>query len=101
MSNAEPLQYAKRDHMALGDLYVRHVSAMTGEGLHSKSAIAAELAWRDAEIERLRKALAVIDKHSINTIRTGSKDVFDWIDDMAYVGKVAREALPAAPQPAA
>lgn len=50
--------YADRDHMALGDYYTRHVSAMTGEGLHSKSAIAAELAHRDAEIDRLRAALA-------------------------------------------
>ena len=49
-------QYAVRDHMALGEHYVRHVSAMTGEGLHSKSAIAAELAWRDAEIATLRQA---------------------------------------------
>jgi len=50
-------QYAKRDHLALGEHYLRHVSAMTGEGLHAKSDIAAELAWRDAEIERLRSAL--------------------------------------------
>lgn len=34
--------------------YDKHVSAMTGEQLHSKSDIAAELAFRDAEIERLR-----------------------------------------------
>lgn len=51
-------QYADRDHMELGDYYVRHVSAMTGEALHSKSEIAAELAWRDREIDRLRAALA-------------------------------------------
>lgn len=50
-------QYAQRDHRALGEHYLRHVSAMTGEGLHAKSDIAAELAWRDAEIERLRSVL--------------------------------------------
>ena len=50
-------QYAHRDHRALGEHYLRHVSAMTGEGLHAKSDIAAELAWRDAEIERLRVRL--------------------------------------------
>ena len=33
---------------------MRHVSAMTGEALHSKSAIAAELAHRDREIDRLQ-----------------------------------------------
>ena len=34
--------------------YGEHVSAMTGEKLHSKSAIAAELAHRDEEIEDLK-----------------------------------------------
>jgi len=53
-------QYAKRNHRALGEHYLRHVSAMTGEGLHAKSDIAAELAWRDAEIERLRSALLTL-----------------------------------------
>jgi len=45
--------YASRDHIAQGDAYLRHVSAMTAEGLHAKSAIAGELAHRDIEIERL------------------------------------------------
>ena len=50
--------YAKRDPEAQGDHYINHVSAMTGEGLHAKSDIAAELAHRDIEIDRLRAALA-------------------------------------------
>ena len=50
-------QYAQRDSRALGEHYLRHVSAMTGEGLHEKSAIAAELAWRDQRIDRLEQAL--------------------------------------------
>jgi hypothetical protein len=45
--------YAERDACAQGDHYMKHVSAMTGEKLHSKSAIASELAYRDMEIERL------------------------------------------------
>ncbi len=45
--------YAQRDHAAQGEHYTRHVEAMTREGLHSKSAIAGELAARDIEIERL------------------------------------------------
>ncbi len=48
-------EYADRDHGAQGEHYVRHVSAMTAEGLHAKSAIAAELAHRDIEIAALRK----------------------------------------------
>lgn len=45
--------YAERDVLALRQHYCRHVDAMTREGLHDKADIAAELAWRDAEIERL------------------------------------------------
>jgi len=51
-------QYAKRDHIAQGEHFIRHLSAMTGEGLHAKSAIAAELAHRDIEIQRLIAAIA-------------------------------------------
>lgn len=49
--------YAERDIFKQGDYYTKHVSAMTGEALYSKSAIAAELAHRDIEIDRLRAAL--------------------------------------------
>lgn len=50
-------RYADRDVVALGQLYVDHVGAMTSEGLHSKSDIAAELAWRDLRIHDLAKRL--------------------------------------------
>ena len=52
--------YKKRDVMALDDefgFYSSHVSAMTGEGLHSKSDIAAELAYRDSLIKKLTDTL--------------------------------------------
>lgn len=35
--------------------YSLHVSAMTTEGLHEKTDIAAELAFRDAQIDKLRR----------------------------------------------
>lgn len=54
--HAEAL-YARRDHRALGDHYIRHVDHMTSEGLHSKSAIAAELAWRDSQIQKLQESV--------------------------------------------
>jgi hypothetical protein len=47
-------QYAERDIENLdeeGNYYFRHIEAMSEEGLHSKSAIAAELAWRDRQID--------------------------------------------------
>lgn len=48
-------EYAEReiDSDELFGHYARHVNAMTAEGLHGKSDIAAELAWRDARIEEL------------------------------------------------
>lgn len=58
-------QYADRDIMDLdsrGGYYCRHISAMTSEGLHSKSDIAAELAYRDFEIDKLRSQIDSITK---------------------------------------
>ena len=59
-------QYAERDAMALdeaGGYYMRHVMAMTGEQLHGKGDIAAELGWRDMQIAALQQKLdAVLDK---------------------------------------
>lgn len=48
-----PNQYAERNTEQFAKHYAVHVLAMTAEGLHEKSDIAAELAWRDSEIERL------------------------------------------------
>lgn len=45
--------YAERDIEYQDDHYLKHVSAMTTEDLHSKSAIAAELAHRDLRIKEL------------------------------------------------
>lgn len=50
--------------------------------------------------DALRNALKLIDKHSVATVRTNSKDRGDWAEDMAYVGKVARDALAASAAPA-
>lgn len=83
-------QYAPRDHRALGEHYLRHVSAMTGEGLHAKSDIAAELAWRDAEIERLRKTL-----DEIATYWNGSHRPAETLDAAEWTRGVAEEALAA------
>lgn len=58
-------QYAERDTTALdehGGYYFRHVSAMTGERLHSKSDIAAELGHRDMMIDRLTRVLIERDQ---------------------------------------
>ncbi len=47
---SETLHYAERNIEELGELYMRHLDAMTRESLHEKGEIAAELAWRDSEL---------------------------------------------------
>ena len=54
MTESKLYQIGQRECWKLGDHYTRNSLAMTAEGLHKKSDIAAELAVRDAEIERLR-----------------------------------------------
>jgi hypothetical protein len=82
----EALLYAKRDTMAQGEHYLRHVSAMTGESLHAKSAIAAELAHRDIELQRLHalnvqmlEALAIAAK-AIRELRKQGAPCDYWDD---------------------
>jgi len=57
-AEARPPLYAERYAFRLEPYYSRHVNAMTAEALHSKGAIAAELAYRDQQIARLREALS-------------------------------------------
>lgn len=49
--------------------YTFHVGKMTEEKLHSKAAIAEQLAWRDQTIRKLRAALIGI----INSLDNGSR----------------------------
>ena len=51
--------YADRDIETQGQIYMNHVNAMTAEGLHSKSDIAAELAHRDIRIAELEQDVKV------------------------------------------
>lgn len=50
-------QYGDRNPIKQGIYYLRHVQAMTAEGLYSKANIAQELAHRDIEIDNLKKLL--------------------------------------------
>ncbi len=64
--------YNDRDIIGLdekGGYYIRHIMAMTGEGLHSKSDIAAELAFRDAVIDDLLDQVAELN------LQLGAKEV--------------------------
>ncbi len=57
--------YEKRDEQALdaeGGYFTRHVEAM-GEHWLNKDAIAAELAFRDSQIDKLRLEVIKLEKH--------------------------------------
>lgn len=60
--------YADRDPAELIPHYSRHVQAMTAERLHAKADIAAELAYRDQLIERLRVQLAQEETQHAHTL---------------------------------
>lgn len=62
-------QYSERDAMELDEVgghYFRHVLAMTAEGLHSKSDIAAELGWRDMQISALHEQVRALAAENEN-----------------------------------
>lgn len=67
-----------RDPIALGQGYCDHVMAMTAEGLHSKADIAAELAWRDQQINSLSSRLEHYEKNP---------DTKQWILDELQLRK--------------
>lgn len=55
----------ERDTDGYDNLVMKHMMAMTIEGLHSKAAIAIELAYRDKRIAHLERAL---------------RDIKEWTD---------------------
>lgn len=66
-------QYGERDASELdeaGGHYIRHVMAMTSEGLYSKSDIAAELGFRDMQIADL-----YVQR---DQLREALQDLMDW-----------------------
>jgi chromosome segregation ATPase len=77
-------QYADRDPARQGEHYTRHVQAMTAEGLHAKSRIAAELAHRDIEIDTLRAEVAQVREYA---------DALNarCIEDTAEIGRLRAE----------
>lgn len=80
-------QYAERDIESLdeaGGFYSRHVSAMTSEGLHTKSSIAAELGHRDMVISELLEALR-------RMLRAGQKQ--NWNERYESEMSLARAAI--------
>lgn len=85
-------QYAERDIESLdeaGGFYSRHVSAMTGEGLHTKSSIAAELGHRDMVNSELLGALQQCIPH----LREQSKNDGHAFGTLQLVNRTINKAL--------
>lgn len=77
-----PPTYAHRALHTLEPHYSAHVSAMTSEGLHSKSDIAAELAFRDVRIDALWDELG--------KARAALKEVYELADNMKTISMFPR-----------
>lgn len=86
--------YAERDIEGLdedGNFYFKHVMAMTAEGLHSKSDIAAELGYRDSKIVELQSRLERANEErnelaaTVDALRDGLVDARKWIDERNHV----------------
>jgi hypothetical protein len=80
--------YADRDAIRQGQHYTKHVEAMTAEGLHSKADIAAELAHRDIEIERLRGALEKVC--AVDKAAAGKRDCLIWAEMLSEAADALR-----------
>jgi len=66
--------YAQRDIELQCNYYTRHVMAMTAEGLHSKSDIAAELAHRDIQLEAAETLAEAMDNWCAVGVGEGEGD---------------------------
>jgi hypothetical protein len=76
-------QYAERDIDALDDAgkhYIRHVSAMSIESLHSKMAIAAELGHRDMRIDQLKAQVERLRGYLQGIVDDGTGSIMGAVD---------------------
>ena len=60
--------------------FVRHIDHMTRESLHYKSDITAELAFRDAEIDRLRNQVNTLTDALAGMIGASTKEELDAME---------------------
>lgn len=86
-------QYAERDIEELDDrggYYCRHVSAMTGEGLHSRSAIAAELGHRDMMNDRMARLITEREQQ-IDALAAGLREALEMAHEVDQYGTIDLE----------
>lgn len=77
--------YRNQDREDLNNhIYMGHLSAMTGEDLHSKSEIAQELAVRDMRVEQLEKDNAEL-KEENRKLKRLEKKAFWWAAEFTHI----------------
>jgi hypothetical protein len=69
MSEFEEKLYPDLNPVELGKYYTDHVMAMTAESLHSKAAIAKQLAWRDKKIDEQAEELRILRLYATGVIK--------------------------------
>lgn len=82
--------YANRDSCELdeaGGYYMRHVTAMTSEGLHSKGAVAAELGHRDMVIDELLAAASALISLLMHPSLDADETIPEIVDMQAAITK--------------
>jgi len=91
------MQYGERDLESLGNTFHKHLTAMTLENLHSKAAIAAELAYRDLLIDAYRDLLIdnLLDKQieKDEAITENTSDGFHTFKELYDFRKLYNAAL--------
>lgn len=80
-------QGTNRDIDDLEPHYSNHVDAMTTEGLHKKSAIAAELAYRDRRIEELEARVKELERKLRKKDMVIDSLIKDFPDECVICGK--------------
>lgn len=79
--------YAEREIDELdfaGGFYSAHISAMTSEGLNSKSAIAAELAFRDFTIAQMQEYIMRLENKVDELLKHNeelSEDIYELTEE--------------------
>lgn len=89
MITQKQLYNKERDADGYENIFMKHMLAMTNEDLHSKAAIAVELAYRDWQIEQLREALkGLLRCPAIHDVYGDDKD-----EETHEAERIARKAL--------
>ncbi len=76
------------DEILMSAEYMNHISAMTREKLHSKAAIAIELAMRDLQLQQYKSIVKTVDADNLPDV-----EVWAWCNDGLFLGTIFKSAM--------